>query len=102
MPINAQDCYGMTPLHYAVRSGNYDAVQVLLEAGANPNIENQDGSIPLDLGFKLPVNYDLIELLLKKGSDIHHQVNGWAVIDFIKEYDPNPDPKLMKLLEKYT
>ena len=56
----------------------------------------------MDLGFKLPVNYDLIELLLKKGSDIHHQVNGWAVIDFIKEYDPNPDPKLMKLLEKYT
>ncbi|MFD1246039.1 ankyrin repeat domain-containing protein [Paralysiella testudinis] len=102
VPINAQDCYGMTPLHYAVRSGNYEAVKVLLEAGANPNISNQDGSNPLDLGFELPVNLNLIELLLQHGADIHHEVNGWTVINFIKEYDPNPNKELMQLLEKYA
>ena len=47
VPINAQDCYGMTPLHYAMRSKNAEAALVLLQAGANPNIPNQDGVIPL-------------------------------------------------------
>ncbi|WP_406812300.1 ankyrin repeat domain-containing protein [Histophilus somni] len=35
--VNAQDCYGMTPLHYAMRSRNVDAAIALLNAGANPN-----------------------------------------------------------------
>ncbi|MFD1246105.1 ankyrin repeat domain-containing protein, partial [Paralysiella testudinis] len=47
--INAQDCYGMTPLHYAMRSKNAEAALVLLQAGANPNIPNQDGVIPLSM-----------------------------------------------------
>ncbi|MPX05749.1 ankyrin repeat domain-containing protein, partial [Moraxella catarrhalis] len=38
IPINAQDVYGMTPLHYAMRSKNADAAIALLEAGADPNI----------------------------------------------------------------
>ena len=33
IPINAQDVYGMTPLHYAMRSKNADAAIALLEAG---------------------------------------------------------------------
>ncbi|MFA9624289.1 ankyrin repeat domain-containing protein, partial [Moraxella sp. E6BC] len=40
IPINAQDIYGMTPLHYALRSQNADAAIALLEAGADPNIAN--------------------------------------------------------------
>ncbi|HDL6202557.1 TPA: ankyrin repeat domain-containing protein, partial [Mannheimia haemolytica] len=34
--INAQDCYGMTPLHYAMRAKNVDAAIALLNAGADP------------------------------------------------------------------
>ncbi|MGX2987699.1 ankyrin repeat domain-containing protein, partial [Ursidibacter sp. B-7004-1] len=39
--VNAQDMYGMTPLHYAMRSKNVDAAIALLNAGADPNIPNQ-------------------------------------------------------------
>ncbi len=31
--VNAQDCYGMTPLHYAMRAKNVDAAIALLNAG---------------------------------------------------------------------
>lgn len=31
VPVNAQDIYGMTPLHYAMRAENGDAAMVLLE-----------------------------------------------------------------------
>ena len=47
--INAQDIYGMTPLHYALRSKNAEAAIALLKAGANPNLPNQDGLIPLSM-----------------------------------------------------
>ena len=50
VPVNAQDIYGMTPLHYAMRAENGDAAMVLLEAGADPNIETYEHkSIPLSM-----------------------------------------------------
>ena len=45
--VNAQDCYCMTPLHYAMRKENVGAAMALLEAGANPNAANQKNIIPL-------------------------------------------------------
>lgn len=37
----------MTPLHYTMRAKNGDAALALLEAGANPDIPNQDNVTPL-------------------------------------------------------
>lgn len=70
--INAQDCYGMTPLHYAVRAHNFDAVKLLLENGADLTIENQDGLNPLWQAFvKVPKEEDvpIIKLLIEHGAD---------------------------------
>jgi ankyrin repeat protein len=52
VPINAQDCYGMTPLHYAVK--------LLLEAGAEPYKKNSYGISLLDSAK--------LSLMLKGGS----------------------------------
>ncbi len=41
--IDEQDLFGDTPLHYAVRHKNKEAVEKLLELGANPYIENLFG-----------------------------------------------------------
>ena len=35
------------PLYYAAQFGHIDAIKVLLEAGADPNIEDEDGKTPL-------------------------------------------------------
>ena len=39
--IEAQDNFGRTPLHYAVRSLDEEMVRILLKAGANPMHKNQ-------------------------------------------------------------
>jgi len=45
--IDARDQLGRTPLMYASERGDYAAVLALLNAGANPNAQADDGSTPL-------------------------------------------------------
>jgi ankyrin repeat protein len=45
--IDKKNLYGCTPLHLAVRSGNKAAVKVLLENGADFNIQDKGGKTPL-------------------------------------------------------
>ncbi|MCY4594124.1 MAG: ankyrin repeat domain-containing protein [Bryobacterales bacterium] len=40
-----------TPLHYAAKRGDLDAVRVLLDAGANPGADDEDGDTPLHWTF---------------------------------------------------
>lgn len=42
------DTYYNTPLHVAAINDNWKIVDILLENGANPNIENIDGKIPAE------------------------------------------------------
>lgn len=83
--INAQDIYGMTPLHYAMRARNAEAVIALLEAGADPNIPNQDRAIPLAMIRAMPERLDILELMLKKGADIHFHNGEYEVLEGIKK-----------------
>jgi ankyrin repeat protein len=47
--INSCDpIYGNTALHYAVKMGNFDIIQILLSYGANRNIKNFKGILPMD------------------------------------------------------
>ena len=74
VPVNAQDIYGMTPLHYAMRAENGDAAMVLLEAGADPNIETYEHkSIPLGMIGYIPDRLDILKMMLDKGGDVHHK-----------------------------
>lgn len=72
IPINAQDIYGMTPLHYALRSQNADAAIALLEAGADPNIPNIDGLRPLSMAGYTKDRLDVLKLMLEKGANVHN------------------------------
>ena len=47
--IDLQNTNGNTALHYAVVAGSPDTVAILLAHKANPNIQNEVGSTPLDL-----------------------------------------------------
>jgi len=53
---------GLTPLHLAVISGNPRIVRKLLIKGANKNIRNREGKLPIDLSIEN--EYDNITQLL--------------------------------------
>jgi len=92
--IQKKGQFGYTALHAAAQNGHLEVVQTLVKYGASVNCKNDDGDIPLILGkirrlFCL-INFscfplfftavrgthaEIIDYLLKSGSDIHQ--NGW-------------------------
>ena len=102
--INAQDMYGMTPLHYAMRAKNIEAAIALLNAGADPNIPNIDKLIPLRMCIRYPDRLDLLELMLKNGGNVHYFDGTNYLFEALKDFKGN-DPnyrKFFELLEKYA
>jgi len=71
--INSQDDEGMTPLAWAIVQERPDAVRLLLDKGADPNIPNKNGLTPLDhaCGRNKAVGKQLAELLLAKGAEVN-------------------------------
>ncbi|WP_328814666.1 ankyrin repeat domain-containing protein [Pelistega ratti] len=99
--INAQDVYGMTPLHYALRGKNVEAAIVLLKAGANPNLPNRDNLIPLRMAIAFPERLDMLELMLKNGGDVHYFNGQDYLLKAIKTFKgDDPDPKYAKFIHK--
>ncbi|THA02383.1 ankyrin repeat domain-containing protein [Rodentibacter pneumotropicus] len=101
--VNAQDIYGMTPLHYAMQGKNVDAAIALLNAGADPNIPNIDSLTPLSLIGYLPDSLDVLELMLEKGANVNYLVNEGETI--LESYKPNKDEAhllpIYNLMKKY-
>src|SRR5712672_3858772 len=61
---------GLTPLHYAARSGCTDCVQALLDASADINRPNPDGVTPLMVAID-NFAFDTAKLLFKRGANPH-------------------------------
>lgn len=49
--VNLQDTDGLTALHYASSCGHKDALELLLENGADTGITNEDGETPKDIAY---------------------------------------------------
>lgn len=74
---NCRDKDGNRPLHYAVESGDRQMVSVLLLAGADKSLPNQDGRIPMDL-----CTDPIMQLLLQSSvPDIQGVVTLYDAID---------------------
>ena len=102
--VNLQDIYGMTPLHYALRSKNIDAAIALLKAGANPNLPNERGIAPLSYINGFPERLDLLQLMLDNGGDVDFFTGQHGILEGIKKYR-SQDPKfkpVIELMEKYS
>lgn len=102
--VNAEDCYGNTPLHYASRSKHYDVIQILLDAGAKIDHVNFDGITPLrHMLLSKPTNIDAVELLLSYGADLEHRTESGATIrKYVESIAHGDDAPLLDLIKKYS
>ena len=80
----------VTPLEAAARTGQLEAVQLLLKNGANPNIPDVEGLTPLAWAViqlnrdkpGMPEKYEaIVKLLVASGADVHARAgNGVTVL----------------------
>ncbi|MEO5925534.1 MAG: ankyrin repeat domain-containing protein [Bryobacteraceae bacterium] len=61
---------GFTPLLFAVRQGHMDTVKALVDAGADLNIPEPDGTTALVMAI-INFHYDIAAYLLDKGADVN-------------------------------
>ena len=66
--VNAKDERGITPLMYAAWVGSLDAVKLLLEQGADPNLANSSGSTALMLSA---TDLAKVRLLTDRGANLN-------------------------------
>jgi ankyrin repeat protein len=64
--VTSRDCYGFTPLHWAVRSANMDAIEDLLQSGADVNAVCKFGRPALSWAS----SWIISKTLLDAGADI--------------------------------
>ncbi len=83
-PINNIDENAMTPLHYAVQApmGAYEAVVLLLQAGVDPNKQDNLGKTPLHYAIEKE-RIGLVHVLLQKKAKVDVcDIKGHAPMDY--------------------
>src|SRR4030042_3697375 len=72
--VNAQDSFGMTPLHTAVIANRRDVVEVLLACRADINAKNHRGQTPLFWAITKD-RKNMAEWIITHGADVNSQDN---------------------------
>jgi ankyrin repeat protein len=73
---SAPDDAGYTPLHVAVQERQIAIIELLLQAGANPNATGKYGNGPLGTAvMNARGDNQIVEMLLRAGADPHHKNN---------------------------
>lgn len=99
--VNPEDQHNhyVSPLWIAAVCGNFDAVKILIDHGANVNSESDSGSTPLrsachlcrkDDGLEVEEKYfKIIRLLVENGADLKRPnlVGGTCLINSVHNYD---------------
>ena len=67
--LDTQDADGWTALMHATKAGHHQQVEMLLKAGASPNIGGRLGRTPLELATKVPA--PITGRLIKAGANVN-------------------------------
>jgi ankyrin repeat protein len=68
--LDAQNLFGDTVLHVAVRLGGIETVGSLLKRGASCNIPNKERQTALHIAVVSTCSFEILKLLLDSGADI--------------------------------
>ncbi|KAL6432434.1 hypothetical protein ACFW04_006787 [Cataglyphis niger] len=85
--VNIQNSSGKTPLHYAVSQEHAEITKALLMLGADPNISDHYGQMPLHRAVKFPEAKTSIDVLLSE-EKINIEANtdlGWTPLQLAAE-----------------
>jgi ankyrin repeat protein len=92
--VGAATATGATALMHASHSGNADAVRILIENGADPNVkEIANGQTPLMFAAASD-RVDVVKLLIARGADLHatSRVEDLSALTMSAEVDQNGVP----------
>lgn len=97
---DSQDDKGMSYLHRACQSHYLEAIEVLLEVGANPNINDKRGFSPVleAIGRINEKNNDILELMLQHGLNLDKMEGDMTLKEKIESFH---DDEMNKIIVKY-
>ena len=95
-----QDDKGMSYLHRACQSHYLEAIEILLELGANPNINDERGISPVlkAIGTMNEKNNDILELMLQHGLNLDKMERDMTLKEKIESFH---DDEMNKIIKKY-
>ena len=86
--VNGVGQYGLTALHYAVRSGKVDLIRLLLERGAGVKALDDEGLTPLLHLTRARAKHDplaVLELMVAHGADVNaRDERGQTLLSFYR------------------
>lgn len=80
-PVDAQDEYGRSALYFAAKDNKLNIVKVLLESGADVNLQTASGWTALAIAARYEGDVATLTALLDAGADVHLSTkDGWSPI----------------------
>lgn len=97
---NYQDTKGISYLHRACQRHYVEAIKILLELGANPNINDNRGFSPIleAIGMINENNNTILEMMLQHGLDLDKMEGDITLKERIESFK---DDEMNKLVQKY-
>ena len=95
-----QDDKGISYLHRACQSHYLEAIEILLELGANPNINDESGFSPIleAIGKMNDNNNAILEMMLQHGLDLDKMEGDMTLKEMIESFE---DDEINKIVKKY-
>ena len=101
--VDKANKHGKTPLHIAARyRSSYDCLQLLIDNGANPNAQDEDGNTPLMIALGHPqvsMRMDVVWNLFQVTDCSIKNHEGKIAYDIAKENEAFDDAEVLSLLE---
>ncbi len=104
LKVNIRDSQGCTALWHALKKAWFEVANVLMDAGGNPNVEDDDGTAPLTLGITatgLPGDL-LTRLLTYTGAGIEDEADKASPMQLAADDDDVQPPAIHQRPDPYA